>query len=180
MARLLLVEASVQPVEDTLGKHSKQLSSYSWLHPTSPAGREPMKLVMSLLGSCVFVAGLLLLAPEHVPFPVHTPITAPAPPLAQTRITPVLYAHALLGAPVRTPDGLSLGVVNDLVFDPKDGRIFMVIIVAGGRFSLSGRFIALPWSLVQPAANDTAFGMVLIPATLHFSPRDEGLAEVSD
>jgi sporulation protein YlmC with PRC-barrel domain len=139
-----------------------------------------MKLVVSLLGSCVFVAGLLILASEHVPFPVNTPITAPAPPPARARITPVLYAHALRGAPVTTPDGISLGVVDDLVFDPTDGRIVMVIVVAGGRFSLSGRFMALPWSLVQPAANSTTFVLVLIPAAPHFSPSEEGLAEVSD
>lgn len=139
-----------------------------------------MKLVVSLLGSCVFVAGLLILAPEHVPFPVHTPMTAPAPPLARTRITPVLYAHTLRGAPVRTPAGISLGVLDDLVFDPTDGRILMVIVVAGGRFGLSGRFMALPWSLVQPAANGTAFVMDLTPAALQFSPTEEGLEEVSD
>jgi sporulation protein YlmC with PRC-barrel domain len=135
-----------------------------------------MKLVVSLLGSCVFVAGLLILAPEHVPFPVHTP----APPLARTRITPVLYADTLRGAPVRTPAGISLGVLDDLVFDPTDGRILMVIVVAGGRFGLSGRFMALPWSLVQPEANGTAFVMDLTPAALHFSPTEEGLKEVSD
>ena len=93
-----------------------------------------MKLVVSLFGSCVFVAGLLILAPEHVPFAVHTPITAPVPPLAHARITPVLYAHTLRGSPVSTQDGISLGVLDDLVFDPTNGRILMVIVVAGGRF----------------------------------------------
>jgi sporulation protein YlmC with PRC-barrel domain len=139
-----------------------------------------MRLVVSLLGSCVFVAGLLILASEHVPFPVHTPMTAPAPPLARARITPMLYAHTLRGAPVRTPEGILLGVLDDLVFDPTDGRILMAIVVAGRRFGLSGRFMALPWSLVQPAANGTAFVMALTPAALHFSPTEEGLEEVSD
>ena len=59
--------------------------------------------------------------------------------------------HALRGAPVSTQDGISLGVLDDLVFDPTDGRILMVIVVAGGRFGLGGRFTALPWSMIQQA-----------------------------
>ena len=89
-----------------------------------------MKLVVSLFGSCVFVVGLLILAPKYVPFVVHTPTTAPVPQLAQARITPVVYDHALRGAPVSTQDGISLGVLDDLVIDPTDGRILMVIVVA--------------------------------------------------
>jgi len=137
-----------------------------------------MKLVVSLFSSCVFVAGLFILAPEHVPFAVHTPITTPVPPLAHARITSVMYAHALRGAPVSTEEGISLGVLDDLVFDPTDGRILMIIVVARGRFGLSGRFIALPWSLIQPAPNGTAFIVPRPPATLHFAPTEEGVEEV--
>ena len=140
-----------------------------------------MKLVVSLFSSSVFVAGLLILAPEHVPFAVHTSLTVPVRPLARARITPVLYTHTLRGTPVSTEDGISLGVLDDLVFDPTDGRILMVIVVASGRFGLSARFIALPWSLIQPVPNGPAFVVVPRPrAALRFSPTREGLEEVLD
>ncbi len=90
------------------------------------------------------------------------------------------YVHALRGAPVSTPDGIPLGVLDDLVFDPTDGRILMAIVVAGGRFGLSGRFMALPWALIQPAPNGTAFIVPRPPAARHFAPTQEGLEEVLD
>ena len=92
----------------------------------------------------------------------------------------MLYTHTLRGAPVQTPAGVSLGVLDDLVFDPTDGRILMGIVVAGGRFGLSGRYMALPWSLVQPTANGTAFVMAPTPAALHFPPTAKGPEEVSN
>ena len=139
-----------------------------------------MKLVVSLFGSCVLVVGLLILAPKYVPFAVHTPTSAPVPPLAQARNTPVVYDHALRGAPVSTQDGISLGVLDDLVFDPTDGRILMVIVVAGGRFGLGGRFTALPWSMIQQASHGKGFIMPHPPAALYFTPTEEGLEELLD
>ena len=56
----------------------------------------------------------------------------------------------------------------------------MVIVVAGGRFGLGGRFIALPWGLVQPVEDGTALIMHLPQAPLRFPPTEEGLEEASD
>ena len=139
-----------------------------------------MKQLVSLISRCVFVGALLILAPDHVPPPAHTPMTAPAPPSTRARTTPMLYTHTLRGASVRTPDGISLGVLGDLVLDPADARIVMVIVVAGGRFGLGGRFIALPWGLVQPVEDETALIMLLPLAPLRFPRTEEGLEEASD
>jgi sporulation protein YlmC with PRC-barrel domain len=139
-----------------------------------------VKLLISLISGCVFVGALLSLAPDFVPLPARRPMTAPAMPLARATTTPVLnYARTLWGVPVRTSDGISLGVVDDLVFDPTDAHILMIIVVAGGRFGLGGRFMALPWGLVQPVADGTALVVHLAPAPLPFSPDEEGLEATS-
>jgi hypothetical protein len=96
-----------------------------------------MKQLVSLISRCVFVGALLILAPDHVPPPAHTPMTAPAPPSTRARTTPMLYTHTLRGASVRTPDGISLGVLDDLVLDPADALIVMVIVVAAGGLALA-------------------------------------------
>ena len=124
-----------------------------------------MKLLISLISGCVFVGAWLSLAPNFVPPPARRPMTAPAMPLARAMTTPVLYyARPLRGVPVWTSDGTPLGVIDDLVFDPTDAHILMVIVVAGGRFT------ALPWGLVQPVADGTSLVVHLSPAPLHFPP----------
>ena len=139
-----------------------------------------MKLLISLISGCVFVGAWLSLAPNFVPPPARRPMTAPAMPLARAMTTPVLYyARPLRGVPVWTSDGTPLGVMDDLVFDPTDAHILMLIVVAGGRFGLGGRFMALPWGLVQPVADGTALVVHLAPAPLHFPPNEEGLEAAS-
>jgi sporulation protein YlmC with PRC-barrel domain len=137
-----------------------------------------MKLLVSLISGCVLVGGLLSLARNPVRPQPLTPMTAPATPLTRVTTRPMLYARALQGVPVRTPDGMQLGTLDDLVLDPTDARIIMVIVVAGGRFGFGGRFIALPWGLVQPVADGTALVVTLVPTSLHPPPDQEGLEAV--
>jgi sporulation protein YlmC with PRC-barrel domain len=134
-----------------------------------------MKQLVSLIGGCVLVAGLLSLRPDRVLPPPPAPTIAPATPLTRATTTAVLYSRALRGMPVMTPDGTQLGTLADLVLDPVDARIVMVIVAAGGRFGLGGRFTALPWGLVRPAADGTAFVVALAPALPHSPPDQEGV-----
>ena len=99
-------------------------------------------------------------------------------PLARVTTTPMLYPRTLKGLAVRTTDGIALGRVEDLALDPADARIAMVIVVTGGWFGLGSRFIALPWSLVQPAADGTALIVASAPAPLHPPPNQERLEEM--
>jgi sporulation protein YlmC with PRC-barrel domain len=64
-----------------------------------------------------------------------------------------LAARALLGVPVTTADGVRLGQLDDVLIDPTEGRIILVIVSAGGWFGFGGRFVALPWAMLRPMAN---------------------------
>jgi sporulation protein YlmC with PRC-barrel domain len=90
-------------------------------------------------------------------------MAAEAEPLARVTTSSVLYPRTLKGLAVKTPDGVPLGRVEDLALDPTDDRIAMVIVVTGGWLGLGNRFIALPWSLVQPAADGTALVVASAP-----------------
>jgi sporulation protein YlmC with PRC-barrel domain len=139
-----------------------------------------VKLFLSLISGYVFVGAWLSLAPDVVPPPAPPPMAGPAMPQACATTTPVLYyTRTLRGVPVRTPDGMPLGVMADLVLDPADARILMVIVVARGRLDIGGRFMALPWGLVEPVADGTALVVSLTPAPLRFPPDEEGLEAAS-
>jgi sporulation protein YlmC with PRC-barrel domain len=139
-----------------------------------------VKLLIPLISGCVFVGALLYIAPEFVPPPARRPATAPAMTLAGASTTPELsYTRTLLGVPVRTSDGIPLGIISDFVFDPTDAHIHMVIVVAGRWYGLGGRFLALPWGLVQPAADGTALVVHLAPAPLHGPLNEERLEAIS-
>jgi sporulation protein YlmC with PRC-barrel domain len=133
-----------------------------------------MKLFLSLICGCVLVGGLLSLVPDHTALSQQAPKPSHATLLAGATATPMLYLRTLQGMPVRAPDGMPFGTLADLVLDPTDGRIVMVIVVAGGRFGFGGRFIALPWSLVQPVADGTALVVALAPAPLHSPLNEDG------
>jgi hypothetical protein len=68
-----------------------------------------------------------------------------------------------LGVPITTADGAQLGQLDDVLIDPTEGRITMVIVAAGGRFGLGGRFIVLPWTMLRPATDGTALVIALWP-----------------
>ena len=139
-----------------------------------------MKLFLSLISGCVFAGALLYVAPDFVLLPARRPTTTPAMTLSGPSTAPELSsARPLLGVPVRTSDGIPLGIVSDFVFDPTDAHIHMVIVVAGRWYGLGGRFLALPWGLVQPAADGTALVVRLTPAPLHELLNEEGLEAIS-
>jgi sporulation protein YlmC with PRC-barrel domain len=75
-------------------------------------------------------------------------------------------ARALLGASVTTADGIHLGWLDDLVIDPSDAQITLAIVAVGGWFGFGGRFVVLPWSMMQPAVNGLTGALVLEPTRL--------------
>jgi sporulation protein YlmC with PRC-barrel domain len=133
-----------------------------------------MQTCVTLVRVGALVGGLFLLGPARAPIPLDPPVTAlrvqlassfgpaensPSPPAA-------LGARALLGASVTTADGTHLGWLDDLVIDPADAQITLVIVAVGGWFGLGGRFVVLPWSMMQPAANGLTGVVALEPARL--------------
>jgi sporulation protein YlmC with PRC-barrel domain len=120
-----------------------------------------MQMCVSFVRAGTLVGGLLLLGPAHAPIlsdpPVTVPLAGPAASLEPAESSPhppsLLTARALLGIPVTTEDGAWLGQLNDVLIDPAEGRITLVIVAAGRRFGLGGRFVALPWPMLRPVAN---------------------------
>jgi sporulation protein YlmC with PRC-barrel domain len=123
-----------------------------------------MQTCVTLIRAGALVGGLLVLGPVRAPIPLDPPITAPLvrPAVSSDAVAhslhspPVFTTRALLGVPITTADGARLGQLDDVLIDPTEGRIIMVIVAAGGRFGLGGRFMVLPWTMVRPAADGTA------------------------
>jgi sporulation protein YlmC with PRC-barrel domain len=86
----------------------------------------------------------------------------------------MLSTRALLGMPVTTQDGTHLGSLDDLVLDATDAQIALVIVAASGRLGFGGRFMALPWGMVRPAADGRALVVTLGPALPHAPLYPEG------
>jgi hypothetical protein len=128
-----------------------------------------MQTCVTLVRVGVLVGGLLVLGPTRAPMSVDSSLTVPllqtAAPLAaaEDSLHPpsILATHALLGRPITTADGAQLGHLDDVLIDPTEGQITMAIVAAGGRFGLGGRFMALPWPMLRPAADGTALVIAL-------------------
>jgi sporulation protein YlmC with PRC-barrel domain len=133
-----------------------------------------MQTCVTLVRVGVLVSGLLLLGPGRAPIPPDPPVTPPrvqlAPSFESTASSPspppILGARALLGASVTTADGTHLGWLDDLVIDPADAQVTLVIVAVGGWFGLGSRFVVLPWSMMQPAANGSSGIVALEPMRL--------------
>ena len=132
-----------------------------------------MTRLVPIISVCALVGALLLLATNHATPPSPTPTTPSVTPLERTMTTPMLSTRALLGVPVTTLDGTRLGLLDDVVLDPTDAHIALVIVAAGGWLGLGGRFMALPWGMVRPAADGRGLVVTLAPAPPHASMHRE-------
>jgi hypothetical protein len=118
---------------------------------------------------------------------VDPPVTVPLPQTAASFDTaehfllpPLIVATRVpLGTPVTSADGAHLGRLDDVLIDPTESQITMAIVAAGGRFGLGGRFMALPWPLLRPAADGTALVIALGPAPPQHFPPQEAPEDVS-
>jgi sporulation protein YlmC with PRC-barrel domain len=146
-----------------------------------------MQTCATLVRVGALVGGLLLLGPAPAPIPPSPPVTPPlvhlAASLGSAESSPhspsVLAARALLGASVTTADGTHLGRLDDLVIDPADAHITLVVVAVGGWFGLGGRFVVLPWSMLRPAQDGLTVVVALGPPHLQHRPPYEAPAEAS-
>jgi hypothetical protein len=128
-----------------------------------------MQTCVTLVRAGARVGGLLVLGPVQAPMSVDPPLTVPLPQTAASLdaaehflLPPLIVATRVpLGTPVTSADGAHLGRLDDILIDPTEGRITMAIVAAGGRFGLGGRFMALPWPMLRPAADGTALVIAL-------------------
>jgi sporulation protein YlmC with PRC-barrel domain len=130
-----------------------------------------MQTCVTLIRAGALVGSLLVLGPVRAPIPLDPPVMAslvqPVASLdavAQSLHSPPVFAtRALLGVPITTADGAQFGHLDDVLIDPTEGQITMAIVAAGGRFGLGGRFMALPWPMLRPAADGTTLVIALWP-----------------
>jgi sporulation protein YlmC with PRC-barrel domain len=83
-----------------------------------------------------------------------TPGARGAPGEQSDPVTPlpkVWYASALLGTTVKSPQGVILGTITDLVLDSQEARLIMVVISVGGFWGLGARHVIVPWWEVRLA-----------------------------
>jgi sporulation protein YlmC with PRC-barrel domain len=145
-----------------------------------------MQTCVTLIRAGALVGGLLVLGPVRAPIPLNPPVMAslvqPVASLdavAQSLHSPPVFAtRALLGIPITTADGVQFGHLDDVLIDPTEGQITMVIVAAGGRFGLGRRFMVLPWTMLRPAADGTALVIALWPVPPQHPPAQEAPEDV--
>jgi sporulation protein YlmC with PRC-barrel domain len=128
-----------------------------------------MQMCASLVKAGALVGGLLVLGPVQAPMLIDPSVTVPLLRTAalldaaghSSHSPSIIAPRALLGVPVTTADGAQLGHLDDVLIDPTEGRLTMAIVATGGRFGLGGRFVALPWPMLRPAADGTALVIAL-------------------
>ena len=71
--------------------------------------------------------------------------------------TTAFRSDDLLGSEVRTPGNVALGSVDDIVMEPKSGRIAYLVVARGGVFGIGERHVAVPWDhiLVLETSKDS-------------------------
>jgi len=55
-------------------------------------------------------------------------------------------ASLIIGSDVVTPDGESVGDIQDIVLDPRTGRVTYCVVSFGGFFGLGRKLFAVPFS----------------------------------
>ncbi len=66
-----------------------------------------------------------------------------------------IRSDQLLGADVWTPRNESLGSVDDLVMDPKTGKIAYLVVARGGFLGFDQNYVPVPWKNFRMAQNGT-------------------------
>jgi hypothetical protein len=94
------------------------------------------------------------------------PVTA----AAQVNPLQVRLGSHLLGSTVKNPQGKELGSIKDLVISPEDNRVVYAVLSFGGVLGLGEKAVALPLSVLKPAAEAKTFVVEMDPERLRTAP----------
>jgi sporulation protein YlmC with PRC-barrel domain len=60
-------------------------------------------------------------------------------------------ASKIMGTAVKNANGISLGVIIDLVLNPNKGQVVYAVLAVGGVLGLGDKFFAIPWAALKRA-----------------------------
>ena len=89
---------------------------------------------------------------------------------AQVNPLQVRLGSHLLGSTVKNPQGKDLGSIKDLVISPEDNRVVYAVLSFGGVLGLGEKAVALPLSVLKPAAEAKTFVVEMDPERLRMAP----------
>jgi sporulation protein YlmC with PRC-barrel domain len=93
---------------------------------------------------------------------------ASAVPVTESKVA--FRSDELLSVEVRSPDGVALGSVDDLVLSPLTERIAYLVIARGGIFGLDETRIPIPWDDFKATPNATLLVLDTTKGTLEAAP----------
>ena len=88
-----------------------------------------------------------------------------------TGSTVAFRSDELLGAEVRSPDGVALGSVDDLAINPETGKLGYLVIARGGFFGFDETRIPIPWDDFKAAPNASLLVLDTTKSVLDAAPR---------
>jgi sporulation protein YlmC with PRC-barrel domain len=88
-----------------------------------------------------------------------------------------LFTSDLIGAPVKNPQGESLGSIHELVLDPQDAKIKNAVVSMGGLLGIGARLVAIPWQEVTPQSDGKAVVVAMGKEELQNAPEWKKPAE---
>ena len=80
-------------------------------------------------------------------------------------------SHELLGTDVRDPQNQPLGSADDLVMNPKTGKIAYLMIARGGIFGIDEKYVPVPWDDFKITPNSTLLVLDTTKAHVEGAPQ---------
>ena len=98
-------------------------------------------------------------------------LVAGVPAFAQQAL---VDAYSIVGSTVKGADGKDLGKINQIMVDPKDGKIVYAVVAVGGigvlGVGVGEKLVAVPWSAVKLTQGQGKFVATIDRALLEQAP----------
>src|SRR5687768_15796883 len=85
-------------------------------------------------------------------------------------VFPLYKLRDVLGQAVATPQGKEVGHIENVVLDVATGELLYWVVTSGGVLGVGGTLRALPWGVVQGAADRKSFQVHMEEEQFHNAP----------
>ena len=82
----------------------------------------------------------------------------------------VVSASTLTGYRVRSPENDDLGTIEEIMIDPRSGRLAFAVLCFGGALGLGDKLFAIPWNLLRLDTDERVLVLVCECERLHGAP----------